>query len=63
MQKIVSLIFAFLSAKVLAVFMGVVLSLVLVIGVVTSDVGEIKLSWKLHDIPESEKVVSDGDES
>ena len=58
MNKLLSAVVGWLTAKAIAAFMVAVMSTVLIVGVVTSDVGEISLSWKLYDLPEADKVVN-----
>ena len=54
MNKLLSALTGWLVAKALAAFLVGVMMAVLIVGVVTSDVGSISLSWKLHDLPASE---------
>ena len=54
MNKLISALTSWLVAKALAAFLVGVMMTVLIVGVITSDVGEISLSWKLHDLPASE---------
>jgi len=56
-NKLLSALTSWLFAKALGAFLVGVMMTVLIVGIVTSDVGEIKLSWKLYDIQE---VVKDG---
>jgi hypothetical protein len=55
MGNILSSLTYWLMAKALAAFLMGVMMTVLIVGVVTSDVGEISLSWKLHDLSEEVK--------
>lgn len=55
MNKILAAVTSWLFAKALAALMAGIMLTVLIVGIVTSDVGEIKLSWKLYDIPEGVK--------
>jgi len=40
-------------SKALAIFTGAILMVVLIVGIVTSDVGSIALSWELRDLPQA----------
>lgn len=54
MHKLLSGLTWWLAGKAFVAFMAGVMLTVLIVGIVTSDVGSISLSWKLHDLPASE---------
>jgi|GEM_PF-7007314 len=54
MGKLVTALTSWVAAKAIAAFMFALMMMVLIIGVCTSDVGEISLSWKLYDVQQEE---------
>jgi hypothetical protein len=56
--KFISVLTGWVAAKAIAAFMLAVMMVVLIVGVVTSDVGSISLSWKIYDMPAVEGVIA-----